>query len=278
MKDRSIPIAVSTGSLYPRPTLESIQELKGLGVQDVELTLQSSEFFLTFERKLHMPILPELLSLVQNGTLCVRSVHAPSICAAHLTSLWARKQYLIHSLEVCNVLGGNILVIHPLHLFLNQESAIEYLLGTTSLLPSLLLPGVEEIIEKAHSVRVMLAMENIQEWQDEIFFNAPKNMSRFLRDMNHSTMGCTLDLMHAQFPGVLNDFIESVSEDIVNIHASDLLPPIKRAAIGKGVIDWKHVMPKLEALPNLRQITVELSHPQADEVTESVDFLSASIS
>ena len=68
MKDRSIPIAVSTGSLYPRPTLESIQELKELGVQDVELTLQSNEFFLTFERKLCMPILPELLRLVQEGT------------------------------------------------------------------------------------------------------------------------------------------------------------------------------------------------------------------
>ena len=87
MIDRSIPMPVTTGSLYPLSTLKSIRQLNEIGVHDIELTLQSNEFFLTFERKLSMPILPELLALVQGGKLCVRSVHAPSICSAHLTSL-----------------------------------------------------------------------------------------------------------------------------------------------------------------------------------------------
>jgi sugar phosphate isomerase/epimerase len=272
-----IPVAVSTGSLYPLPTLESIQRLKELGLQDVELTLQSNEFFLSFERKLSMPILPELLRLVRDGALCVRSVHAPSIGSAHLTSLWARKQYLMHSVGICNLLGGNILVVHPWHLLVNQESAVDYLSGDGILLQSVLLPGLDEIVETAQSLNVTLALENIQEWLDEVFFNAPKNMSRFLRDMNHSTFGCTLDLMHAQIPGVLDNFIDSVPEDIVNIHASDLLPPTKRVPIGQGVIDWDGLIPKLQALPNLRQVTVELSDPQADELVESVQFLSKSM-
>jgi len=272
-----IPVAVSTGSLYPLPTLESIQRLKELGLQDVELTLQSNEFFLSFERKLSMPILPELLRLVRDGALCVRSVHAPSIGSAHLTSLWARKQYLMHSVGICNLLGGNILVVHPWHLLVNQESAVDYLSGDGILLQSVLLPGLDEIVEAAQSLNVTLALENIQEWLDEVFFNAPKNMSRFLRDMNHSTFGCTLDLMHAQIPGVLDNFIDTVPEDIVNIHASDLLPPTKRVPIGQGVIDWDGLIPKLQALPNLRQVTVELSDPQADELVESVQFLSKSM-
>jgi sugar phosphate isomerase/epimerase len=272
-----IPVAVSTGSLYPLPTLESIQRLKELGLQDVELTLQSNEFFLSFERKLSMPILPELRRLVRDGALCVRSVHAPSIGSAHLTSLWARKQYLMHSVGICNLLGGNIVVVHPWHLLVNQESAVDYLSGDGILLQSVLLPGLDEIVEAAQSLNVTLALENIQEWLDEVFFNAPKNMSRFLRDMNHSTFGCTLDLMHAQIPGVLDNFIDSVPEDIVNIHASDLLPPTKRVPIGQGVIDWDGLIPKLQALPNLCQVTVELSHPQADELVESVQFLSKSM-
>jgi len=272
-----IPVAISTGSLYPLPTLESIQRLKELGLQDVELTLQSNEFFLSFERKLSMPILPELRRLVRDGALCVRSVHAPSIGSAHLTSLWARKQYLMHSVGICNLLGGNILVVHPWHLLVNQESAVDYLSGDGILLQSVLLPGLDEIVERAQSLNVTLALENIQEWLDEVFFNAPKNMSRFLRDMNHSTFGCTLDLMHAQIPGVLDNFIDTVPEDIVNIHASDLLPPTKRVPIGQGVIDWDGLIPKLQALPNLRQVTVELSDPQADELVESVQFLSKSM-
>jgi sugar phosphate isomerase/epimerase len=277
MMDRSIPIAVSTGSLYPLPTLESIRRLTELGIQEVELTLQADEFFLTFERKLCMPILPELLRLVQAGRLCVRSVHAPSICSPHLTSLWARKQYLIHSIEICNLLGGSTLVVHPLHLLINQESALDYLSGNGISIQSVLLPGIDETVEKAHALNVTLALENIQEWLDEVFFNSPPNMSRFLRDINHPIFGCTLDLMHAQVPGVLDDFTDSLSAYIVNVHASDFLPPTKRVAIGEGVIDWDGLIPKLQALPHLRQITVELSNPQADELFDSIQFLSKSM-
>lgn len=274
---RSIPIAVSTGSLYPLPTLESIRRLGELGIQDVELTLQSNEFFLTFERQLCMPILPELLRLVEDGKLCVRSVHAPAIPSAHSNHLWARKQYLLHSIEICKLLGGRILVIHPLHLLQTQESALDYLSGNGTLLPSVLLPGALEVIEQAQAANVTLALENIQDWLDEVFFNTPVNMSYFLQEMHHPALGCTLDMMHAQVPGVLDDFIDSLWVDIVNIHASDLLPPTKRVAIGKGVINWDRLMPKLRTLPNLRQVTVELSNPQADELVESVKFLSKSM-
>lgn len=269
-----IPIAVSTGSLYPQPTLESIQHLNELAIQDIELTLQTNEFFLTFERKLCMPILPELLRLVQDGELYVRSVHAPAISAAHSNSMWARKQYLLHSIEICRLLGGKILVIHPLHLLQNQESVLDYLSGNGTLLQSVLLPGALEIVEQAQSANVTLALENIQDWLDECFFNAPTNMSHFLRDMDNPTLGCTLDLMHAQVPDVLDDFIDSLADDIVNIHASDLLPPTKRVAIGKGVISWSHLVPKLQNLPNLHQITVELSNPGPGELTQSIELLS----
>jgi sugar phosphate isomerase/epimerase len=274
----SIPIAVSTGSLYPLPTLESIQRLEELGILDVELTLQPNEFSLTFERKLSMPILPELLALVQKGELCVRSVHAPTISGERCYNLWARLQYLIHSIEVCRLLGGQLVVIHPFHLFRTHEHALEYLARDCTSLQSALLPGINDALDLAHSANIKLALENIQDWLDEVFFNAPENVSRFLQDLNHPILGCTLDLMHAQVPGFLDEFIDSLSDDIVNIHASDLLPPTKRVAIGRGVVDWKRLIPKLDILPNLRQITVELSSPEPSELTESVYFLSVSMS
>lgn len=271
---RSVPIAVSTGSLHPCPTLESIRHLKELGIRAVELTLQPNEFHLTFQRTLHMPVLPELLKRVQEGELHIGSVHAPAIFHAHANHFWARRQYLLHAIDVCRQLGASMLVVHPLHLLLHQEAALDYLSGNGTRLASALLPGAEEIIEKAHSVNVSLAMENIQDWADEIFFNAPANMRRFLRDIDHPAFGCTLDLMHAQFPGVLDEFIDSLSMEILNIHAADLLPPARRAPIGRGVIDWERLVPRLQALPRLRQMTVELSNPQADDITGSVRLLS----
>lgn len=274
----SIPIVVSTGSLYPLPTLESIQRHKELGIQDVELTLQPNEFSLTFERKLSMPILPALLALVQNGELCVRSVHAPAISGERCYNLWARLQLLIHSIEVCRLLGGRLVVLHPFHLFRLHENALDYLAGDRTLLQSAFLPGINAAFDLAQSANIKLALENIQDWQDEVFFNAPENISRFLQDIDHSSLGFTLDLMHAQASGYLDEFIHSLSSNIVNIHASDLLPPTKRVGIGKGVIDWNRLVPKLHTLPNLHQITIELSHPQPNELTESFEFLSASMS
>jgi len=271
----SIPTAVTTGSLYPLPTLQSIQKLRELGLQDIELTLQSNEFTLTFERKLSMPILPELLALVQAGELRVGSVHAPLMDAERCYNLWARLQFLIHSIETCCLLAGRLVVIHPVHIFRTHEDALEYLAGDCTVLRSALLPGINDVLNLAHSSDIKLALENIQDWQDEIFFNTPQNVLHFLRDMNHSSLGVTLDLMHAQFPGLLDEFVQTLSELIVNIHAADLLPPTKRVAIGHGVIDWNSLVPKLQALPNLHQITVELSNPQPGELTESIELLSA---
>ena len=257
----STPIAVTTGSLYPLPTLESILQLKQLGVQDIELTIQSNEFGLTFERKLSMPILPELLALVEQRMLNVRSVHAPLMDAERCYNMWARQQFLLHSIETCRLLGGQLVVIHPFHLFRTHEDALQYLAGDCSSLPSTLLPGINEALDAAQSAAIRLALENIQDWQDEIFFNTPQNVLRFLQDMNHPSLWFTLDLMHAQFPKLLDEFVRYLSNQIVNIHAADLLPPAKRVAIGKGVIDWDRLAPTLGTLPNLHQITVELSNP-----------------
>jgi sugar phosphate isomerase/epimerase len=267
------PIAVSTGTFFPLPTLQSIEQFKELGIQDVELTLQQSEFSLTFERKLSMPILPELSALVQSGELHIRSVHAPSN-HMHCYNLWARREFLIHSLEVCRCLGGKLVVIHPYHLFRTHEDALDYLDGKDTLSPSALVPGIDELLDRAHSAGIRFALENIQDWADEVFFNVPQSIAQFLQDINHPALGFTLDLLHAEVAGSLDEFVRSLSAEILNIHASDLLLPPKRVPIGKGVIKWEQLVPRLQALPNLCQITVELQNPQPGELIESIELLS----
>jgi len=266
-------IAVSSGSFYPLSSLQSIQQLRELNVRDVELTLQANEFFLTFERKLCMPILPELLRLVEHGDLRVRSVHAPGIAASHASSLWARREYLSHTIETCRRLGGNLVVIHPLHLFSTQEAALEYLSTRGAALHSVLLPGIDECLELAHLAGITLALENIQDWFDEPFFNTPENVSRFLKEMKHPALGFTLDLMHAKVADLLDEFVDAMAEEVVNVHVSDLQPPTRRVSVGTGVIDWSRLVLALQNLPNLRQLTIELSNPQPGDVQQSVGIL-----
>ncbi len=269
-----VSIAVTTGTFFPLSTLETIRQFKELGIRDVELTLQQNEFGLTFERKLSMPILSELSALVQDGELCVRSVHAPPN-HMHCYNLWARREFLIHSIEVCRILEGKIVVVHPFHLFRTHEEALDYLRRDSHLPPAALLPGLEDAFDLALSTGIQLAIENIQDWADEIFLNAPLNVARFLRDMNHPALGVTLDLMHAKVSGFLDEFVDSLAVDIINIHASDMLLPIKRVPIGDGVIDWDRLIPRLKSLPNLHQMTVELSNPQPEELVRSIEILSA---
>lgn len=273
MTEIPLPITVSTGSLYPLPTLESLRQLRQLGFHEVELTLQFNEFFLTLERKLSMPILPGLLEQVQAGQLRVRSIHAPAIGAQHSNSDWARREYLRHSIETCQTLGAGLLVVHPLHILRSHEAALAYLSRDGVSLQASWLPGLPEILAQAQAAGIVLALENIQEWLDEPFFNSPQNVARFLAEMAHPALKFTFDLVHARVANCLDEFADLLADEIVNVHAADLILPPKRVSIGQGVIDWPKLVPVLHALPNLRQITLELSQPQPGELVQSREIL-----
>lgn len=259
------------------PTVQSIQKLNELGIQGVELTIQPNELTMTFERQFSMSNLPVLLNSVQSGQLHVYSVHAPAISAERCYNLWARQKFLAQSIEICNLLGGGIVVIHPYHLFRTHEDALSYLTGKSTSLNSYLLPGINEVLDLAYSTGIMLALENIQDWQDEIFFNSPQNVLRFFKDIDHPSFGFTFDILHAQVAGTIDEFIDTLAEEIVNMHAADFSPPAKRVAIGKGIIDWRRLPKMIQSFSNLRQVTVELSNPQPSEIAESVSLLSSLI-
>src|SRR5690606_1317857 len=139
------------------------------------------------------------------------------------------------------------------------------------------LPGVDEVLDLAHSRGIRLALENIQDWVDEIFFNIPQNVGRLLRQLDHPVLGVTLDVIHAEISGFLDAFIDSMPDDILNIHASDLLPPNGRVPIGEGVIDWDRLLPRLQQLPALQQITLELGNPSDDSIQQSLQFLTSTV-
>jgi len=70
-----VPLAVTTGTLWPAATLESIRLLRENGVSDIELTLQSHEFCFNFKRELQIPIFEHLIEMTGSGVLKVRSLH-----------------------------------------------------------------------------------------------------------------------------------------------------------------------------------------------------------
>lgn len=274
---RNVPLAVNTGSFWPATTEESIRFLQELDLSDVELTLQRHEFYLTFERELRMPFHSDLAAMIESGTLRVHSVHAPDMNAEHGHSLRAREEYLAHSLRVCRHLGGRILVTHPFHLFKSYEGTLDYLTGAVSNVWDALLPGIRSLLEQVRADNIVLSVENVKIWADDDtgFFNAPDNVKRFINDVAHPNLGLTLDVIHAQLIGYLNEFLDTLVHSIVNLHVADLVLPARRVPPGEGILDWEELVPILKRLPNLRQVTIELIRAEPAEVARAVGFVSS---
>ncbi|MCP4539429.1 MAG: sugar phosphate isomerase/epimerase [Chloroflexi bacterium] len=270
---QDISLTVSTGSLWPMTTSESIHILQELTLSDVELTPQMDEFRLTFERELQLPLYSDLVSIVESGDLTVHSMHAPHLNAEHGHSLRIRGEYLAHSLRICRLLGGSTLVVHPFHLFKSYELTLDYLSGTTRDVWDVLLPDMRALFEQARADNVVISVENVKIWQDddEHFFNEPVKAKRFIDDVAHPNLGFTLDVIHAQLGGCLDEFLETLAHSIINIHLADLVPPMRRVPPGEGILVWEKLVPTLKQLPNLRQITIELTRAAPAEIARTVD-------
>jgi len=267
---------VATGSLWPASTEKSIQILRGLALRDVELTLQTHDFYLTFGRELEMPFYSDLTAMIEAQELRVRSVHAPCMGTHHGYSLRARGEYLAHSLRTCHRLGSSVLVTHPYHLFKSYEGALGYLVGDIPDVWDALLPGVRVALRQAEADGVAISMENIKVWQDDDtgFFNAPHHVERFIDDVSHPKLGVTLDVIHAQLMGCLDQSLETLAHSIVNVHLADLVPPARRVPPGEGILPWRKLVPILRQLPNLQHVTIELTQAEPADVARSVDFVS----
>lgn len=266
------PLAVTTGSFHPLPTVESLRLLQSLGLTEVELTLQADEFYIDLARSVQYAPLPFLVEQSQAGALRVHSLHATLLGRDQGYSLAARLEYLARTVDLAVLLGAGQLVVHPSHLFHSYEATLDFLAGETPL-PAALLPGLGSVFETARAAGLLLALENIQHWNDQPFFSDASNMRRFLDAAAGLPISATLDLMHAAYAGGLNEFFELLPEAISNVHIADWLPPVRRLPPGQGVLNWPRLLPALRALPNLRQWTLELANPSESELLESVEFL-----
>ncbi len=270
-----LPCAITTGSFWPVDTRQSISILREIGILDVELTLQANEFRLGFDRSLQMPLYPELHQMVQKGALYIHSVHAPHMDAEHGHSLRAREDYLRHTVETAHSLGAQVIVVHPFHLFTSQEAASAYLRGDLSVVDQALLPGIRSLLDQAGTYGIVVSMENVKIWVDDEkdYFNEPDNVRRLITGLAHPMFGVTLDIVHAGPIGHLDTFLDRTGKDIVNLHLADIELPYGRVPVGEGIIDWPVLIPKIAQLPNLHQVTVELTQATPDEMIRTYKVL-----
>jgi sugar phosphate isomerase/epimerase len=98
-------------------------------------------------------------------------------------------------------------------------------------------------------------------------------MHHFLADIDHPNLKMAFDLPHIQRWGNATEYIEMLGEHIVNVHMANYTPDFRRVPLGKGEIDWKGALSRPKRLPNLRQITLELTRAEPEDVSQSLELI-----
>ncbi|MCC7360588.1 MAG: sugar phosphate isomerase/epimerase [Anaerolineales bacterium] len=245
-----------------------------MGVTELELTLQASEFYQTYFGDFRFSLADQLRELVSQARLRVNSMHAPHLSPEHAHSTRARLAYLRRCLDLGADLGCRFLVVHPFHLFVSYEHAQHYLTGGLPVWDALL-PGFSDVLHAAEAGGQIIALENIAVWESDAtgFFNTPANVGRLLADVDSPHLAMTLDVVHAQSAHNLPPFLDELRDSIVTAHVADLARPQRRVPPGAGEIDWPALLKALAGLPRLHHAVLELAHGTPAGVRDSLDFL-----
>lgn len=267
-------ISVSTGSLWPKTTEDSLKILSELSISQIELVLQRHDFFMTYSGNFKITWQSVLIPAIEDGRFHVRSVHAPLMDAEHGHSNKARLLYLERCIALCAELNSPVLVVHPFHLLENYERTLEYLSGKIDDVNKILLPGVRDALDFAHQLLVDVALENVKLWASDTtgYFNSPSNILRFFNDIDSPALMFTLDIVHAQLNNSLWKFLTILTPYIVNVHMAGLTALGQRGMLGQGELQWSQLWLHLLHLPAIKTLTLELTQATLYEIQESFYF------
>lgn len=105
--------------------------------------------------------------------------------------------------------------------------------------------SIRQAARVAEQMGIQIGVENV----GSNFLNSPGEMDRFLRDINHTNVGCYLDLGNAM--SVLNGYPENwctaLAGRIVSVHLKDYERQSRRIVnCGRGDLPWGAVLPVLK--------------------------------
>jgi len=264
-------IGITTGSFWPKSTLEAINILSSFDISGIEVTLQTNEFSLDFDRNVGLSLFRKIKNQVLKSKMKIISVHAPHFLDEQSFSNEAKEKILNKSIEVCSLLGGSVFVFHPVHIFKTYEDAQKFILKQKPL-EEVLLDKFRNILSRMYDLKIIPTLENIRTFSTEKFFNDPDNMGYFLKEISSPAFGITLDLVHSQLAGNTQEFIKKLGYKIVHIHVADVDENKRRVPPGSGVIDWPSLLVSIQKT-SASNLVLELIAAKQIEISSALEIL-----
>lgn len=258
-------LAISTGSFQPSPTKEAVHRIAKLGFKQVEITVQGPELNYDFYRQPDMDYFEELRDLVHESGLTVVSLHAPQLSGVQAFSSKARREVMTRFLEIASLFQGNLLVVHPYHIFRSYEAACSFLSDDSPGAGNFMVSEFPHVLANAKKNGLRIAIENIAHWHDHPLLNEPRNMLKLVSSLDSETVGVDLDIFHSELGGTTFDFLDKLRDHILSLHLCDYGDSRNRTLPGKGRVNWEKLAGRIGNLEKLDYIVMEVAGQFEDE-------------
>lgn len=194
------------------------------------------------------------------------TVHAPFMDINIASTVLSKRRTVLDrlkkSIRLADQLSARLWVFHPgLRTSVsNLYSSLEWQLN---------LQSVRDLLNAADQYGLRITIENTPE-PFPFLLKSVEDFTRFYSKLGDVDLGLTLDVGHANVNGQLYDFIESFSDKIIHIHASDNDGTFdSHLGVGEGDIDWRRVADALREIDYQGVVIVE----SVKNIRESLETL-----
>ena len=231
-------LAINTGSLS-FDTRTAIAEVHSLGFTAIELNLQQAELAYGFQRRPNLNFYRDLARELALRKLTVTDVHALFLNAAQMFSARAKREVLSAEAQATQMLGAQILVVHPTDILDNEEWLDLYAADPEMKLP--LVEGMAAVIREVQSGGVTIALENVQHWHDARSTNDAQVMARLVEALDCHV---TFDVRRGANQPSLERWLELLGNRMSVLHLHDALGGVEHHP--PAAPEWRQIIPRLK--------------------------------
>ena len=208
--------AISTQSVSDS-TETAINAISEMGIEWVEINLQTDEFAYGAKRRPNAKFYKSLKGAIDTAGLKVWSVTAPKLTPEQMFSERARREILLNGIGAAGVLGAKTFVVEPVHILGGENSAETYLNADKLLTPPII-DGFDEAWAQIVNRRMGFSLLNKQYFLGQPLTNQADDLAKITEDLGIQT---ALDIDSASQRGTLESWAEKLTDRLTHIVVSD---------------------------------------------------------
>lgn len=213
--------------------VEGIETAAQLGFNSIEIWVSH------FQKEVELPAAKLAKLLKQAGMSC--TIHAP-IRDINIASVNAgiRRESVgqqIEAVELCAVLGGELVVVHPGQRSSKRSDLEEHWKYQAD--------SYVQILEAAKARDITVTVENMEWEKENELVRTSEDIQRLQGMVGNLHLPVTLDITHLADTTRCIDAIDSLRGSIVHVHVSDFGAK-RHIPLGDGTLDLKKILRSLQ--------------------------------